>query len=305
MITVFGSINLDLIGGVDRLPGPGETVPGSAFATAPGGKGANQALAARRAGAPVRMIGAVGKDGFATSALALLSSGDVDLGGVRTVEEPTGVALILVDKAGENVIVVIPGANGAVGEADAATLAFSPGDVLLLQLEVPVAGIEAAARRARGAGAQVLLNFAPFRPEALDLVALATHLIVNETECALVAKALGIETGAIEELALAMARRLATTVIVTLGREGVVAAEAGKGEGTLAKAASLAVEAIDTVGAGDTFCGYLAAALSEGTGLDEALQVACAAGALACTRSGAQPSIPLSEDVETARRSGS
>ena len=112
MITVFGSINLDLIGGVERLPRPGETVPGTTFATAPGGKGANQALAAARAGAPVRMVGAVGKDEFAAPALALLRAGGVDLSRVRAVEGPTGVALILVDASGENVIAVIPGANG-------------------------------------------------------------------------------------------------------------------------------------------------------------------------------------------------
>src|SRR5688572_25249802 len=134
MITVFGSINLDLIGGVERLPKPGETVPGHGFATAPGGKGANQALAAARAGATVRMVGAVGRDAFAGEALALLGAGGVDLSLVREVDGPTGVALILVDRAGENVIAVIPGANGTVTEADAAALDFAPGDVLVLQL---------------------------------------------------------------------------------------------------------------------------------------------------------------------------
>src|SRR5688500_14406514 len=130
MIAVFGSINLDLIGGVERLPRPGETVPGSAFAIAPGGKGANQALAAARAGATVGMIGAVGDDSFAAPALALLRSGGVDLSRVRTVQGATGVALILVEAGGENVIAVIPGANAAVGEADAAAFSPSAADVL-------------------------------------------------------------------------------------------------------------------------------------------------------------------------------
>ena len=192
MITVFGSINLDLIGVVERLPRPGETVPGRTFATAPGGKGANQALAARRAGAAVRIVGAVGGDGFAESALSLLRADALDLALVRAVAAPTGVALILVDSVGENVIVVVPGANGGVSEEQAEGLAFLPGDVLLLQLEVPTPAIRAAARRARAAGARVLLNFAPFRVEALDLLDAVTHLVVNETECALIAEALGV-----------------------------------------------------------------------------------------------------------------
>ncbi len=201
MITVFGSINLDLIGGVARLPQPGETVPATAFSTAPGGKGANQALAARRAGAAVRMVGAVGEDGFAEPALSMLRSDEVDLRGVRTVAGATGVALILVDRVGENVIVVVPGANGIVREVDAAALEFSPGDVLLLQLEIPIPAIAVAARRAREAGARVIQNFAPFREEAVGLVNEATHLVVNETECALVAEALGIAGGSLEEKA--------------------------------------------------------------------------------------------------------
>jgi ribokinase len=125
VITVFGSINFDLIGTVDRLPGAGETVPGSSFATAPGGKGANQALAAKRAGGAVRMVGAVGRDDFAAPALALLRSGGVELARVREVDGATGVALILVDRAGQNVIAVIPGANGAVAASDAEALDFA------------------------------------------------------------------------------------------------------------------------------------------------------------------------------------
>ncbi len=170
MITVFGSVNLDLIGSVKRLPKPGETVPGGDFRTSPGGKGANQALAAARAGAPVRMVGGVGNDSFAGEALALLREGGVDLASIRTVGGPTGVALILVESSGENVIAVIPGANGQVNEADAAAVECAPDDVLLLQLEVPVSAVESAARSAGNVGARVLLNFAPFRPDALGLI---------------------------------------------------------------------------------------------------------------------------------------
>ena len=230
MITVFGSINLDLIGGVERLPKPGETVPGHGFATAPGGKGANQALAAARAGAAVRMVGAVGRDAFAGEALALLRAGGVDLSLVREVDGPTGVALILVDRAGENVIAVIPGANGTVSDADAAALDFAPGDVLVLQLEIPIPAVEAVARRARAAGARVLLNFAPYRADALHLLPHATHLIVNETECALIAEALGLAGGATAEQAAALAARYGNTVIATLGRDGVIAIEGERTE---------------------------------------------------------------------------
>ena len=296
MITVFGSINLDLIGGVERLPDPGETVPGTTFATAPGGKGANQALAAARAGTPVRMVGAVGKDEFAAPALSLLSAGGVDLSRVRAVGGPTGVALILVDANGENVIAVIPGANGTVGEAAASSLDFSAGDALVLQLEVPVASIAVAARRARQAGAHVLLNFAPFRADALGLIPHATHLIVNESECGLIASALGIPPGEPASQARMISEQNAVTVIVTLGKEGALAVTAGKSEAVSA----LKVTPVDTVGAGDTFCGYLAAGLSEGLPLSTALGLAAGAGSLACTKAGTQPSIPFRAEVETA-----
>jgi len=296
VITVFGSINLDLIGNVERLPRPGETVMGGGFAIAAGGKGANQALAAARAGAVTRMVGAVGKDDFAATALALLREGNVDLSRVRASEGPTGTALILVDAGGENVIAVIPGANGTVGTGDAEALDFASGDVLLLQLEVPVSAIEMVARRARAAGAYVLLNFAPFRADALGLIANVTHLIVNETECAQIASALGISGGGPAAQARSLGTRHGVTVIVTLGKGGVLAAD--KGEITTAPA--LAVEAIDTVGAGDTFCGYLATALAEGQALKDALRLAATAGSLACTKAGAQPSVPLRPDVEGA-----
>jgi len=299
VITVFGSINLDLIGGVGRLPRPGETVPGTTFATAPGGKGANQALAAARAGASVRMVGAVGKDEFAAPAQSLLRAGGVDLSSVLTVEEPTGVALILVDSAGENVIAVIPGANGMLTPATAAALDFHPGDALVLQLEVPVGAIEPAARRARDAGAYVLLNFAPFRADALPLIELATHLIVNEGECALIAEALGIGGSEPPAQARALADRYDIAVVVTLGKHGALLVENGRTE----RVSALAVSAIDTVGAGDTFCGYLAAGLSVGQPITEALALASAAASLACTKAGAQPSIPLRSEVESVRRS--
>ena len=242
------------------------------------------------------MVGAVGKDEFAAPALSLLRAGGVDLSRVRAVKGPTGVALILVDAGGENVIAVIPGANGTVSETDAAALDFNEGDALVLQLEVPVRSIEVVAQRAREAGAHVLLNFAPFRPDAIALIRHATHLIVNESECGLIATALKIPPGVPAVQAATISGKHAVTVIVTLGKDGALAVFDGKSE----VVSALKVTAIDTVGAGDTFCGYLAAALSEGLPLSRALALAAAAGSLACTRAGAQPSIPLRGDVEAA-----
>lgn len=296
VITVFGSINLDLIGSVDRLPRPGETVLGGAFHTAPGGKGANQALAANRAGAAVRMIGAVGRDGHAEAALSLLREGNVDLSGVKPTEKPTGVALILVNRVGENVIAVMPGANGEVTSADASKLNPGAGEVLLLQLEVPVDAIVSAARRARTGGALVILNFAPFREDALPLADVVTHLVLNETECELLAGALGVPGGDMEARARALSERTGATVVVTLGKAGAIAIESGRSLSVPA----LSVDPVDTVGAGDTFCGYFAAALGEGKPLADALRLAAGAGSLACTKPGAQPSIPLRRDVEAA-----
>ncbi|HUH76622.1 MAG TPA: PfkB family carbohydrate kinase, partial [Devosia sp.] len=153
MITVIGSINLDLIATVGRLPRPGETVPGDGFTTAPGGKGANQALAARRAGARVKMIGAVGTDAFAGQATALLDEGGVDLTAVRASGESTGIAVILVEKAGENVIAIIPGGNGDVAQKDVARAGVAKGDHVVLQLEIPMETVKASLEATQAAGA--------------------------------------------------------------------------------------------------------------------------------------------------------
>ncbi len=193
MIIVVGSINLDLIATVDRLPGRGETVPGDAFKTSPGGKGANQALAARRAGAEVSMVGAVGRDPFADTALACLREGLVDVSAVREAHASTGTALILVELGGgDNVIAVVPGANATVKPADFRTIEFSAEDVLLVQNEIPPATIKSALEAARKAGAKSIYNVAPFREDTADCVPLADYLVANETEFDLYAKLLGL-----------------------------------------------------------------------------------------------------------------
>lgn len=296
MIIVIGSINLDLTTMVERLPAPGETVRGSAFKTAAGGKGANQALAAARAGAQVRMVGAVGKDGFATEALACLKQGMIDLAGVGEMHAGTGTASILVDASGENVIAVAPGANDSVLPADLAKAFLAKGDVVLLQLEIPLQTVEAALDAAREAGAITILNTAPFRVEAAGFLAKADYIVANETEFDLYAKALSMTGSDRNARMQAFAQATGRAVIVTLGAKGVVAATPD----AFLESPALNIEPVDTVGAGDTFCGYLGASIAAGADLQTALARSAAAASLACLKPGAQPSIPHAKDVDEA-----
>ncbi|BCH28373.1 ribokinase [Mesorhizobium sp. L-8-10] len=294
MITIIGSINLDLIATVDRLPAPGETVPGNGFGTAPGGKGANQALAVARAGGKVRMVGATGRDAFAGEALALLKAGGVDLSQVRETSQPTGTALILVGGDGENMIAVVPGANAQVGAA--AVAGIVSGDHILLQHEIPLSTVEAALDAARSAGAVTLLNTAPFRAEAAAFVGKADYVVANETEFDHYAEALNLAGDSREQRMRSFAASTGRTVVVTLGGEGVLAATPDE----FLRLDAMKITPVDTVGAGDTFCGYLAAGLSEGLSLREALRRAGTAGSLACLKPGAQPSIPSRSEVDAA-----
>lgn len=295
MITVFGSINMDLVATTPRLPKPGETVPGTGFATAAGGKGANQALAARRAGADVRMVGAVGRDEFADPALDLLDKAGTDLSGVARVDGPTGTALILVGGDGENMIAVVPGANGTLSASQAADAVSSSksGDILMLQLEVPPASVKAALEAAKAQGVRTVLNTAPLIAEAAELARLADIVIANETEFELLVGRDNLTAEQREQMLLQMHNETGQILIITLGAEGVVAAEGG----SLHQTKGLKIEPVDTVGAGDTFCGYLAASLDAGLALSEALRRAAVAGSLACLKPGAQPSIPMAAEV--------
>nr|WP_295890671.1 ribokinase [uncultured Devosia sp.] len=297
MITVFGSTNLDQIGTVSRLPKPGETVAGGTFSMAAGGKGANQALAARRAGASVRHVSGVGSDAFAELALALLRQDGVDLSAMKVVEGATGIAMIFVDSHGENVIAILPGANGAMTPGDADTaLAGVSGGVMLLQQEIPQAATERALDLARAQGITSILNTAPFLDSTATLAPKAAILIANETEFALL-------TGrGIAELDAAMgdwASQHNQTVIVTLGGDGARAVTA---EGRRISVPALPIKPVDTVGAGDTFCGYLAAGLDAGLDLESAMRRAAVAASLACLKPGAQPAIPRADEVAAAMR---
>jgi ribokinase len=297
MITVFGSTNLDQIGTVSRLPKPGETVAGGTFSMAAGGKGANQALAARRAGASVRHVSGVGSDAFAELALELLKADGVDLSAMKVVDGATGIAMIFVDSHGENVIAILPGANGAMTSDDAdKALAGVSGGVMLVQQEIPQAATERALDLARAQGITSILNTAPFLDSTAALAPKAAILIANETEFALL-------TGrGLAELDAAMgdwASKHNQTVIVTLGGDGARAVTA---EGRRISVAALPIKPIDTVGAGDTFCGYLAAGLDAGLDLEAAMQRAAVAASLACLKPGAQPAIPMADEVEKAMR---
>src|SRR5690606_7136308 len=256
-------------------------------------KGANQALAARRAGAAVRHVSAVGNDAFADMALALLEAGGVDLSQLRRAEAATGIAMIFVDAAGENVIAILPGANGTISPADAerGLSALGPGDILLVQQEVPQAATRRALELARERGATSLLNTAPYLPDTAALAPLADIVIANETEFSL------LSGRPLAELDAAMAdwtARTGRTIVVTLGPDG---ARACTPEGPLSVPAHK-VTPVDTVGAGDTFCGYLAAALDAGLDLENAMRRAAIAGSLACLKPGAQPAIPHKADVD-------
>ena len=274
-ITVVGSINLDFVATGPALPAPGETVTGATLARHPGGKGANQALAAQRLGGDVCLIGRVGRDAMAEEALALLLEADVDVGGVVADDAlATGVALIAVDPEGENQIVVAAGANHAVTPEQLPQRIETP---LIVQLELPVETVEAAVGRATGF---VCANLAPAAPVSEQLLRRADLIVVNETEAAFYGELLHHGGG---------------RVVVTRGAKGATMYQRGV---EMAWATPPKVTAVDATGAGDCFVGAITVALLEGMEPAEALRFACAAGALAATRAGAQSSLPTRDDVE-------
>jgi ribokinase len=262
-LTVVGSINLDLVAKVERLPRPGETLTGATLERIPGGKGANQAVAAAHLGAGVRMVGCVGRDTNADEALSGLREAGVELA-VGEVEGPTGVAIILVAADGENQIVVVPGANAHVGGFT------SPGHVLC-QLEIPDAAVQEARRQADW----LCVNAAPARPLAVE----ADLVVANRYEAEVVG----------DQPLLAL----------TLGEEGAALLEHGR---EVARAAPPRVDAVDGTAAGDAFTACLVVSLLEGRDPEEALTRACAAGAIAASRFGAQPSLPTADEVDAILR---
>lgn len=297
-VLVFGSLNMDLVVRVPRLPGPGETVQGGDLERIPGGKGANQAVAAARLGAKVRMFGRVGDDDFGRALLRELRSADVDTAGVRFERDaPTGTASIMVAPEGQNMIAVAPGANGRVSADDARGLQLwmDSEAVLMLQLEVPVAANLAAARAAKLAGAKVILDPAPAPRDApSELLEMADVLTPNEAEASRLTGILVETQDGAEEAGRILVRRHGCAVIVTLGDRGAVIVSR---EGA-ARLPPFRVEAVDAVAAGDAFNGALAVGLVEGLDLLRAARRASAAGALAASVRGAMPSLPKRDAVD-------
>ena len=276
-IAVVGSINMDLVTRTARRPRPGETVLGTGFEPVPGGKGANQAIAACRAGAQVEFIGATGTDVFGTTLRKVLADNEIGTAGLRTIEGSSGVATIVVDESGENSIIVVGGANTALAELTAADLAIiADADILLCQLEILIDTVAEAARHAQAHGTLVLLNPSPARSLPASIWSSVDIAVVNEGEAA----QLDSELGAVAH------------VLVTRGGEGA----SYRGPAGRFDHPGVAVEVLDTTGAGDTFTGALAAHWHEGP--RTALAWACAAGALATTVMGATVAIPAAEDIE-------
>lgn len=296
-IIVFGSLNMDLVAQVPCLPQAGETVSGTGFMTVPGGKGANQAVAAARLGGPTTLVGRVGDDSFGPLLCDSLRTAGVTIAGVLADPGPSGVALISVDDMGENQIVVVPGANGKVDITDVERLPFkTEPSILLMQFEISLEAVRAAAERAAGPDCCVIVDPAPARsklpPEFYGLVDILTP---NQTE---VSQLTGLKVNSVAtamEAAQVLRQRGTSTVIVKLGRQGAVLAS----DSDVFHLPAFQVEAVDTVAAGDAFNGGLAVALWEGKSLRGAVEWASAVAALSVMKAGAQPSMPTREQVET------
>ncbi|KYK48410.1 ribokinase [Bradyrhizobium liaoningense] len=295
-VFVAGSINMDVVATADRHPRIGETVAGRQVLYFPGGKGANQAVAAARLEAPTTLIGRLGKDSFGGELKAFLGEQGIDLGYVQdTAEAHTGTAIITVAEA-DNTIVVIPGANGLVGAEDVEVVPLLAGDVAVSQFELPLPAIAAFFRRARAAGATTVLNPAPAQAMSRELLALVDILVLNETELGFLAGS-GLSENDEATRIIAVARQLQAredqTICVTLGKRGVLAL-AGREEIAVP---GRVVRALDTTGAGDCFVGALAAQLADDVPLRAALTFANAAASISVQRMGAGPSMPTAAEV--------
>ncbi|MBJ7597189.1 MAG: ribokinase [Candidatus Nephthysia bennettiae] len=295
-VAVLGSLNMDLVVQTKELPLAGQTVVGDRLHTLPGGKGANQAVAAARLGAEVRMVGRVGSDAHGEELIRGLVEDGVEVSAVtRDSEEPSGAALIVVAAGGQNMITLAPGANGRVGEEEVEALVrgLARGDVVVLQLEVPLQAVLSAAERARRAGARVLLNAAPSTPLAGQPPPPTDLLVVNEAEAAELAGEPVSDLAGAERAA----RRLAASggaVVVTMGAAGAVLWDSEKATRVPARA----VDAVDATAAGDAFVGALAMALAAGWNITDAVGLGTAAGAAAASRLGARSSLPRSADLD-------
>ena len=292
-IVVVGSLNMDLVVRAPRFARPGETIAGHDARTAPGGKGANQAVAARRAGGRVAMIGCVGDDAFGTTLRQGLADEGIDVAQVAVLPGlPTGVALITVDDAGENTIIVVAGANGGLSTEAIQVASLATADVVLLQLEVPMPVVQATLRAAHAARVTTILNAAPARPLERSLLSSVDYLVVNETEIVEIARG---AAAAPEEAARVLQASGARDIVVTLGGAGSLLVPR---KAPAIPVAAVRVDVVDTTAAGDAFVGAFAVALAQGADVVKAMRLGSAAGALAVTRAGAQPSLPARADID-------
>ncbi|OUR80182.1 hypothetical protein A9Q83_01785 [Alphaproteobacteria bacterium 46_93_T64] len=293
MITVFGSINIDQVYHMNAHPAPGETTLGNGYAQVPGGKGANQAVAARRAGAEVKMVGCVGADTNADPALALMRADKIETSDITKSELPTGCASIWVDGNGENSIVVYSGANTSVSADQVSDKQLGQSDYLLLQMEVPAEENWKLLARAKDVKCKTVLNLAPIGDIPESALRNLDYLIVNELEAAALADQHQLDQTDEIELASILAKKFDLCCVLTLGGRGVVAVDGAN----IIKLPALDVSVVDTTAAGDSFIGGFAAALSEGKSLEKSLQFATVVAGLACTKLGAQSSIPYRDEV--------
>ncbi|MBC9877169.1 ribokinase [Bradyrhizobium sp. INPA01-394B] len=301
-VFVAGSINMDVVATADRHPKVGETVAGREVLYFPGGKGANQAVAASRLGAKTTLIGRLGKDAFGAELRTFLGAQGIDLGSVREADTHSGTAIITV-AASDNTIVVIPGSNAQVGAEDVAAVPLAKGDVAVSQFEIPLQTIAAFFQRARSAGAATLLNPAPAQQMPAELLALVDILVLNETELGFLAgTGLSDDDEAVKIIAVArqLQVRADQTICITLGKRGVLAL-AGNEEFAVP---GRAVKAVDTTGAGDCFVGALASQLADGVALRAALAFANAAASISVQRMGAGPSMPTAAEVTAVLSAG-
>ena len=290
-VVVVGSLNTDLVFRVPRLLTPGETLTGTGFDEFAGGKGLNQAVASARLGAQVSMVGRVGADGYGDRLVATLAEARIDSEHVQRDAAGTGLAFIMVSEStGENIIGILPRGNGQLSTADvqAASALIAGADVLLLQLEVPLATSQCAAEIARAHGTRVVLNPAPAQPLSRELLSLCDFVTPNESEAQRLTGIDVADDAGIRSAAGALRGQGAKAVVITLGARGVYAL-GPEGE---VRVPAFAVSVVDTTAAGDAFSGGLAYGLASGLSLEQSLRWGCAAGALACTRLGAVPSLP-------------
>ena len=293
-ILVVGSLNADLVVRAPRFPQPGETISGDDLQVIPGGKGANQAVAAARLGSKVSMLGRVGKDNFGDFLLDNLGSNKVDSQFVKRDDASTGTAIIVVDSNGQNSIVLSAGANGKVSAADVENASFLNHDLLLLQLEIPIPTVLGAAQRAKENNLQVILNPAPAQKVSDELVGLADFIIPNESELSLLTNMDVKDISSAEQASRVLLERGAKNVIVTLGDKGALIVNRDQ----VTHVDTFEVHVVDTTAAGDAFIGGFSTALLQNVSLEESVRYGCACGALATSKFGAQPSLPGKEEVE-------